>query len=36
MPDRVLPGRELVPVIRKPGHDKLANAAERELLVRRL
>jgi len=36
VPDRVLPRRELVPVIREPRHDELANAAQRELLVRRL
>lgn len=36
VPDRVLPRRELVPVIREPGHDEFADAAERELLVRRL
>lgn len=36
VPNRVLPGREFVPVIWKPGHDKLANTAQREFLVRRL
>lgn len=36
MPDGVLPGREFVAVVREPGHDELADATERELLVRRL
>ena len=34
--DGVLPGRELLPIVRETSHDKLADATERELLVRRL
>lgn len=36
VPDRVLPRGKFVPVVREPGHDELADAAQRELLVRRL
>lgn len=36
VPDGVLPGGELVVVIGKAGHDKLADAAQCQLLLRRL
>lgn len=36
VPDGVLPGGKLVPIVREPGHDEFADAAQGELLVRRL